>query len=68
MSYTPKHAKPASAKDVALNTYRGAFGTADGTHGRHVRHVRPDGERAPHRPRAGAGTGQRRDSQPTRVA
>ena len=29
---------PASAKDVALGTYRGTFGTAETVHGRHERH------------------------------
>jgi hypothetical protein len=65
MSYTPKHAKPASAKDVALNTYRGAFGTSDATAGRHAR----QGNESPQcMARAGAGTGQSRDSQRSRVA
>jgi hypothetical protein len=46
MSYTPKHAKPASAKNVALSSYRGAFGTTEAAHGRHARHGNGQGQRA----------------------
>ena len=59
MSYTPKHAKPASAKDVALSTYRGAFGTTDTAPGRHARRGTAEAQRMP---RASAATGPTRDA------
>lgn len=59
MSYTPKHAKPASAKDVALSTYRGAFGTTAVTPGRHARQGTAEAQRMS---RVGAETGQPRDA------
>jgi hypothetical protein len=37
MSYSPKHAKPASAKDIAVSAYRGAFGSNESSSGRHAR-------------------------------
>jgi len=37
MSYSPKHAKPASAKDIAVSAYRGAFGSHESSSGRHAR-------------------------------
>lgn len=59
MSYTPRHAKPTSAKDVALSTYRGAFGTTDTPPGRHACRGTADVQRMP---RVGAETGQSRDA------
>ena len=59
MSYTPKHAKPTSAKDAALSTYRGAFGSSDVAPGRHARQGNGEGQRMS---RISAGTGQPRDS------
>jgi hypothetical protein len=61
MSYTPKHAKPASAKDVARSTYHGAFGTAEAAPGRHARHGNGQAQRA-------TGTAQARDSVTSKAA
>ena len=59
MSYTPRHAKPASAKDVALSTCRGAFGSTDLAPGRHARQGTAEAQRMP---RGRAGAGQPRDA------
>ena len=42
MSYTPRHAKPASAKDIALSAYHGAFGSTEASSGRHARPQKGD--------------------------
>ena len=37
MGYTPKHAKPASARDAGLNSHHGSFGIIEAASGRHAR-------------------------------